>query len=268
MDKRPAASKKISPMQPRPFGSEFTRKMWSDMDHILLVYVGSAAEFALVEENHWLFYTNALPAAPWDRFVSTFAWNKRILLSSADDAPALARKIRGFHDPVEQKRSDEEGGPRRISNEAFKAVGAMLIEYALLAEAYLERRELSPDETETHYQDQRRFFSDMGIVELEPSYADFSVARTEKMPAQLRRNAHTDPLFSAYRRELGSLRYGLLLQFMAHFVPEHVVQELGLRRSALFTPFYRLYPRLRCPPLSALLHRLLLPARVRKGLAA
>lgn len=252
---------------PRAFGSGFTRAMWTSLDHILLIYVGSAAEFPLVEENHWLFYTNELPSAPWDRFVSTFAWNRKIMLASEEEAPALARKIRGFHDHVEERRSEDEGGRRRISNPAFKAVGAMLIEYALLAEEYLNRRTVSDAERERYYQDQRGFFEAMGIEDLEPTYAEFLESRILNMPRDLKRNEYTDPLFEAYRKDLGAFRYFLLRRFMAGFVPEHVRRECRLRRSRWFVPLYRLFPVIRCRPVSRLLHLALLPARVRKGLS-
>jgi len=241
--------------------------MWTSLDHILLVYVGSAAEFALVEENHWLFYTNALPSAPLERFVSTFAWNRKIILASREEAPDLARKIRGFHDQVERDRSTDEDTERRISQAAFKAVGTMLIEYALLAEEYLENRVVSDEEREAYYQDQKGFFEAMGIEGFEPTYAEFYEDRVLGMPARLKRNPHTDDLFRAYRKDLGALRYAVLLNFMAWFVPEHVRRELKLRKRGWFAPLYWLYPRLRCRLVTALTHWILLPRRVRKGLA-
>ncbi len=250
-----------------PYGSNFTRKMWSSMDHILLIYVGSAAEFALVEENHWLFYTGKLPGAPWDRFVSTFAWNKRLVLGSQEEMAKLAGTIRGFHRSVEHQRSEEEGGERRISNEAYRAVGDMLIDYALRAEAYLEGRELSAEECEVHYQDQREFFTLMGIEGYEPDYPAFQERRLREMPEQLRHNDYSQPLFEAYRKDLGAFRYWLLLQFMSWFVPEHVREQNGLKRSRLFAPVVALYPRIRCRWVSAFTQTLLLPKRVREGLA-
>lgn len=249
------------------YGHPFTRRMWMDLDHILLIYVGSAAEFPLVEDNHWLFYTDKLPSAPWDRFTSTFAWNRKIMLTPREDAAALARKIRGFHTTVEQQRSADEGAPRQISNDAFLAVGFMLVDYALLANAYLERRRPAPEECEAYYADQRGFYQAMGIDNLPATYADFQSVRARQLRESLRRNQYTDALFQAYRRDLGPFRYHLMRHFMAWFVPDPIRQTLGLPRHRAFGLLYRLYPRLRCRPLSRLLHLLLLPARVRKALA-
>ena len=251
---------------PPLYGHAFTRRMWTDLDHILLIYVGSAAEFPLVEENHWLFYTDKLPSAPWDRFTGTFLWNREIMFTPRDEAEALARKIRGFHTEVEHRRSADEGGPRRISNAAFLAVGYMLVEYALRANAYLEHREPTPEECEAYYADQRGFYRAMGITGLPQTYADFREDRVRQLNDHLHRNEHTDALFAAYRRDLGTIRYQLLRHFMAWFIPEALLPRLGLRRNRAFGLLYRLYPRLRCRLLSGLLHRLLLPARVREAI--
>lgn len=248
------------------YGSEFTRKLWTDLDHILLVYVGSAAEFALVEENHWLFYTNKLPSAPLDRLLSTFVWNRKVMTTSAADAESLAHTIKGFHDQVESERRHEEGGHPKISNQAFRAVGAMLIEYALRGEAYLENREISEQEKETYYQDQRGFFEAMGIQDWEPSYREFHQNREREVPEQLVPNEYTEKLFEAYRKDLGALRYFLLRHFMGWFVPEYIQKTLKLPKVFWFRWAYNLYPKLHGHAGAKMVHRLLLPPRVLKGL--
>lgn len=250
------------------YGSDFTRKLWTDLDHILLVYVGAAAEFSLVEENHWLFYTNKLPSNPLERLISTFVWNRKVMMTSAEDAEALAKTIRGFHDQVERERKREQGGNPQISNQGFKAVGAMLIEYALKAEEYLENREVSAGEKELYYQDQRGFFEAMGIRDWEESYEAFKEAREKRMPDELVVNKHTGDLFISYRRDLGGFRTWILKHFMAWFVPEHVRKSLNLKKAAWFAPAYRLYPLFHGHFPAKILHNLLLPRKVLKGLTA
>jgi uncharacterized protein (DUF2236 family) len=246
------------------FGGAVTRRIWTDVDNLLLVFVGSAAEFALVGENHWLFYTMALPSAPWDRFLSTLAYNRKIFLTPKDKVPALAQAIRGIHTRVEEKRSGDEGRATAISNGAFKAVGAMLIDYGIAGYAYLHRRPLSDAECEAHYQDERAFFALMGITDLEADYPTYRQNRETVLRDNLHVNAHTRDLFDAYRRELGAFRMWILCQFMAHFVPPVLCARLGLRRNPLFTPCYRLYPYSR--RFSPLLRRALFPKRVRMAL--
>ncbi len=250
------------------YGSEFTRKLWTDLDHILLVYVGAAAEFALVEENHWLFYTEKLPSAPLDRLVSTFVWNQKVMTTSRCDAETLAKTIREFHHQVERERGREEGGHPKISNEAFRAVGAMLIEYALLAEAYLEKREVSAVEKENYYFDQVGFFQAMGIDGWEESYQLFHENHEQEIREQLKVNKHSTDLFKSYRKDLGAFRYGLLVQFMAWFVPDPISEELKLKKSAWFKPLFYLYPLLHGRAVTKIIHRTLLPPRVLKGLTA
>jgi len=249
-----------------PFGSPFTRRLWTDLDHILLVYVGSAAEFALVEENHWLFYTHKLPAAPLDRLISTFVWNRKVMEVSAEEAPDLARKIRGFHEGVERQRGNEKEGPQRISNQAFRAVGAMLIDYALRAEEYLTRDPVADSDKEAYYQDQRQFFETMGITGWEPTFADYARSRAQEIETQLNPNPYTEKLFAAYRKDLGGLRYRLLRLFMGHFLSEEVRAKADVAKRAWFKPFYALYPVMHGTPLAKLVHLLLLPKRVRVGL--
>jgi hypothetical protein len=243
-----------------------TRALWTDVDHILLVYVGSAAEFALVEENHWLFYTNKLPSAPLDRLVSTLMWNRKVMQVPEEEALALARTIRGFHDLVEKERSHEEGGKPKISNQAFRAVGAMLIDYALLAEDYLSRKPLPDSDREIYYQDQRRFFEAMGITGWEPTLEAYEAARREEEDALLKPNAHTRNLFAAYRQDLGWCRYQLLICFMGHFLPESIREKLQLKRHIWFTPAYRLYPFLHGTVFARVMRWFLLPQRVRTAL--
>jgi hypothetical protein len=173
------------------FGGAVTRRIWTDVDNLLLVFVGSAAEFALVGENHWLFYTMALPSAPWDRFLSTLAYNRKIFLTPKDKVPALAQAIRGIHTRVEEKRSGDEGRATAISNGAFKAVGAMLIDYGIAGYAYLHRRPLSDAECEAHYQDERAFFALMGITDLEADYPTYRQNRETVLRDNLHVNAHT-----------------------------------------------------------------------------
>lgn len=248
------------------YGSSFTRQIWTDLDHILLVYVGSAAEFALVPENHWLFYTGKLPAAPLDRLVSTFVWNRKVMQVPAEDMEALAKQIRGFHTPIEQRRSKEEGTPREITQGAYRAVGAMLIDYALLAERYLNGAAISGEDREQYYQDQRRFFEAMGIEGWEENWEEYAANRTEEVRDHLKRNEYTDQLFASYRKDLGAFRYHLLLQFMGHFLPDAIREKFGIVPRAWFRPLYALYPKLHGTPLAGLVHRLLLPKRVRLGL--
>ena len=249
------------------FGSDFTRSLWTDTDHILLVYVGSAAEFALVEENHWLFYTNKLPSAPLNRLVSTLVWNRKVMEIPQSEAIVLAKTIRGFHDTVEDERRNEEGGAPKISNKAFRAVGAMLIDYAILAEEYLSGTTVSDSDCETYYKDQKQFFEAMGITGWEDSYDEYRTSRTLEIQDDLLPNVFTDKLFDSYRQDLGWFRYTLLHLFMGYFLTEEVRAKVNIPKRTWFKPAYALYPLIHGTALAKVVHVLLLPKRVRNGLS-
>ena len=107
------------------FGSEITRAIWGNAENILLIYAGSAAEFALNPENHWLFYTGKLPADPLRRFERTLRYQRMLFFTPQEAVPAIARHIKDLHRDVEEKRSLEQGAIR-ISDLAYLQVFSML----------------------------------------------------------------------------------------------------------------------------------------------
>ena len=248
------------------FGSPITREIWSDIDNLLLVYVGSAAEFALVDENHWLFYTGKLPARPWERFLVTLEYNQKIFRIPADEVPAFAGRIRDIHSKIEAARSRDEGGEQRMSNDSFKSVGAMLIDYGIRGREYLSGCVMTDAEREAYYQDEARFFELMEIREQAADYVSFEKELEHARNTALQVNPHTAALMQSYRRELGLFRYWIMTQFMMHFVPEVITERLGLRPSLLFTPLYRIYSTVRHMGLGKVWRVLLLPKRVRAAL--
>jgi uncharacterized protein (DUF2236 family) len=198
--------------------------------------------------------------------MSTFVWHRKLLEVPAADMPALAARIRGFHDPVEKQRSREEGRNFEISNSAFLSVGFMLIAYGLQSSAYLKRRPLTAEEAEEYYQDQRDVLKAMGIQEVPETFEAYRLQRQDMLTSTLQPNAYTEALFMAYRRSLGFWRYSLLVAFMAGFVPEPVRDALSLRRIRWLGWFITWYPRIRCRPLSRLLQWMLVPRRIRRQL--
>src|SRR5688572_29553187 len=81
------------------------RRIWSDADTVLLVFAGSAAEFALNRAVDWLFVTEDLPRDPLGRLFSTASFAQRIALSdSTEEAERAMAQIRAAHEAVESKR--------------------------------------------------------------------------------------------------------------------------------------------------------------------
>ena len=80
------------------------RKIWGDGDMMLLVFAGSAAEFALNRAVDWLFFTGKLPGDPIGRLFSTAAYAQEIVFADASTASSTLDRIRAMHQAVEHQR--------------------------------------------------------------------------------------------------------------------------------------------------------------------
>lgn len=230
------------------------RRIWGEADSILLVFAGSAAEFALNRAVDWLFYTGALPADPIGRVFSTAAFAQEIVF--VDEATALQTltRIRRIHEAVEGSRGD------RIPDWAHRDVLYMLIAYSERAYETLHRP-MTPAERHELYDVFRRVGEGLGIPELPPDYDAWLPDRRRHMERDLANGALTAELYRRYREELGWWRYALLLRVQALLAPAEVRAMLRLPaptwvRGAV--AMYRLVVRL---GLRTLAHRVLLPPR-------
>ena len=94
------------------------RRIWGTLDTILLIFAGSAAEFALNKAVDWLFYTGVPPGAPVERFFERCASHRRWCLATRRPAAAV-RAVNAAH-AVEQQRH---------SQWAYRDTLFMLIDY-------------------------------------------------------------------------------------------------------------------------------------------
>ena len=228
----------------RLFGSEITRTIWGDTENILLIYAGSAAEFALNPENHWLFYTGKLPADPLRRFESTLQYQRKLFFTPQDSVPAIAKHIKNIHSDVEKKRSREQGEVR-ISDPAYVQVFSMLIEYGILGYEYLHRCRMTTEEKETYFNDIRSMALMMEIRDFPEDYSNYLARRSRMVANELQCNVFTPQLMDAYRKSLGPVCYWGLLQFQARFIHSILACRLNLKTNRLFGWAYWLYPRVR-----------------------
>lgn len=236
---------------PAYFGSPITRTIWGDLENIILIYAGSAADFALNPELDWLFFTHRLPDQPQARLLETFAYNQRLFFTPVAEVAALARGIRQIHTRVESARARAEGAPP-ISNRAFLQVSDMLIDYGVRGYQYLHARCLTDAECEAYYADMRQIGEWMHIEDLPADYAEWQQARERSVREHLAVNAHTAALYSSYRRDFGRVRVWLARRLQAQFVHTVVAEKLTLPDNPLVRALYRLYPRLRSPHLAQL----------------
>ena len=181
------------------------RRIWGDADLVLLVFAGSAAEFALNRAVDWLFFTGALPRDPIGRLFSTAAHAQGIVFADEPTAARTLGRIRDVHQAVERARG------QAIPAWAHRDVLYMLIDYSERAHELLVRP-LSPDERRDLYSVFRRVGTGLAIPDLPPTYDDWRADRVRHLHRDLLRSAATDALFARYRAHLGPFRYRLLVQ--------------------------------------------------------
>src|SRR5690349_7476363 len=114
------------PDNTEPFVAEtsIVRTIWGNSDTIMLVFAGSAAEFALNRAVDWLFFTGKLPNDPIGRLFSTARFARDIVFSDAAGARRTLARINALHGGVEQRRG------QRIPEWAHRDVLYMLIDYS------------------------------------------------------------------------------------------------------------------------------------------
>ena len=230
------------------------RRIWGDGDMVLLVFAGSAAEFALNRAVDWLFFTGKLPADPIGRLFATAGYSQQIVFADALTATRTLDGIRAAHEAVERQR----GQP--IPDWAHRDVLYMLIDYSERAHALLARP-LSAGEQRDLYDVFFRVGTGLRIPGLPPSYADWRADRESHLRRDLVHGEGTEALYARYRKHLGGWRFQLLLLLQALLVPKHVRGLLGLKSARWLRPVVRLYPALVRAGLRSFIQRLLMPPR-------
>lgn len=235
------------------------RRIWGNADMVLLVFAGSAAEFALNRAVDWLFFTGELPRDPLGRLFSTAGYTQHIVFADTATATRTLGRIRAIHEAVERERG------QRIPAWAHRDVLYMLIDYSERAHELLARP-LSAAEQRDLYDVFRRVGVGLGIPGLPRTYTGWKSDREGHLRRDLACSDGTRSLYASYRQHLGWWRYRLLLAVQAMMVPEHVRALLGLRAAGWLRRTGRVYPLLVRARLRSLLHRLLIPAEHRPEL--
>jgi len=221
---------------------------------VLLVFAGSAAEFALNRAVDWLFFTGKLPSDPIGRLFTTAIYAQRIVFEDELTASRTLDGIRAAHQAVERQR----GQP--IPDWAHRDVLYMLIDYSERAHELLARR-LSADEQRELYDVFYRVGTGLRIPDLPPSYTWWRADRESHLRRDLLRSDGTAALYAQYRNHLGPWRYRLLLRIQAILAPEHVRGLLRLKSAEWLRPLVRVYPILVRAGLRSIIQRLLMPSR-------
>jgi len=228
------------------------RRIWGDADVILLIFAGSAAEFALNKAVDWLFFTGRLPADPIARLFSTVRYAQEIVFAPDDRARQAIARMHTIHKGVEQNRGYS------IPDWAYRDVLYMLIDYSERAYQLLHRP-LTDPEREELFTTFRAVGAGMGVPDLPTTYAGWQVDRQQHLDNDLLRSEYTDRLFQRYHEQLGTWRYKLLRRVQSILVPEPVSQHLGLTPDPILPHSISLYKLLNALKLRSVVQRLLLP---------
>lgn len=228
------------------------RRIWGDSDLILLVFAGSAAEFALNRAVDWLFFTGKIPEDPIGRFFSTAAYAQKIVFADESEAQEIIRRINVIHEGVEQARE------QTIPDWAYRDVLYMLIDYTQRAFELLHRP-LTGDERTELYAAFRRLGEMMQVRELPIDYTEWRSDRRLHLERDLEYTAYTKDLYNRYRQSLGEWRYRLLLDVQALIVPRHVRRLLNLSAHNPLSYLVWSYGVVNTLGLQTLVRRALLP---------
>jgi hypothetical protein len=221
---------------------------------ILLVFAGSAAEFALNRAVDWLFFTGQLPQDPIGRLFSTASYAQEIVFVDEAAARRTLDRIYSIHQSIEDARG------ARIPDWAWRDVLYMLIDYSEGAH-YLINRPLRPAEQEELYSTFRRVGEGLRIPDLPASYAEWRIDRRLHLERDLEYSEYTKLLYQKYRQHLGDWRYMLLRQTQALIVPERIRGLLQLVEPPLLFEAFRTYGLFKGLNLQPLVQRLLIPPR-------
>lgn len=230
------------------------RTIWGDPDLVLLIFAGSAAEFALNRAVDWLFFTGEIPRDPIGRLFSTVRYAQEIVFVDDDKARRTLERINAQHASVEQRRG------QAIPDWAYRDVLYMLIDYSERAYALLNRP-LSSVEKNDLFAVFRRIGEALCVQKLPATYGEWQLDRRRHMIRNLSYSKHTAMLFRAYRRHLGLLRYHLLLEVQALLAPDHVRRLLDLNANILVSGLVQTYGLIGGAKLRSLVHTLLMPPR-------
>jgi uncharacterized protein (DUF2236 family) len=203
----------------------------------MLIFAGSAAEFAINKAVDWLFWSNALPNAPIERFFQTVRFAQQLAFGDERQVAAAIDGVNRAHRGVERSRGDH------IPQWAYRDVLFMLIDYSERAHAIVFGP-MGEDERLEHFLASIGIGRALHIEDLPDDYLTYQALRQSHLDNNTEHSQLTDELYARYREHLGSWRMHALLDLQASLVPARTANLLNLhrkRRVDLLLRFYRRY---------------------------
>lgn len=236
------------------------RQIWRKSDTVLLIFAGSAAEFALNKAVDWLYFTGKIPTNPLERLFSTVEFAQKIVFSENEIALVTIDKITEIHQGVEKSRG------KTIPDWAYRDVLYMLIDYSIRSFELLERK-LEPNEKEEIFDVFNRLGIRMGLKDLPGNYEEWLIDRNIHLENNLQKGKFTIHLFEQYKKHLGSFRYSILIQIQKVLVPKIVFEKLFKTRYFPTTTLLKLYKVCRKVKIDYLIKFIILPKKYKTELS-
>lgn len=241
--------------------NSIVRKIWGESDIILFIFAGSAAEFAVHKSVDWLYFTGRLPTDPVGRMFSTVTYARRIIFSKEITALKTIDGIAKIHQKVEDNRGFS------IPAAAYIDVLSMLIDYSIRAYELI-RRKLSEDEKNEIFDVFFRFGKRMQLKGLPENFAAWKKMRDHQLDTDYEHSTFTADLFLQYQKQLGNIRYWILLEVQKMMVPHQVSSLLHWRGKSLIRWTIPLYKFSRIIRIDGIIKNILLPSRYKAQVAA
>lgn len=229
------------------------RTIWGKSDTVLFIFAGAAAEFSLNKAVDWLYFTGRLPADPIGRLFSTVGYARQIIFAEEEKALSAIDRMKLIHSGVEATRGFS------IPDWAYRDVLFMLICYSISCFELLERK-LTWQEKEEVFQVFIKVGNRMGIPQLPAGYKTWLQIRALQLKQNLEESKYTIDLYRQYRKQLGALRYYILLKVQSRILPDTVLVLLKLKPSKALKILLALYKMTGLSPVNRFLKRLFLPA--------
>lgn len=237
------------------------REIWGKADTILLIFAGSAAEFALNKAVDWLYFTGNLPSDPLQRLFRTVAYAKNIIFAEEEAALKTIDKIAAIHASVEASRG------ANIPDWAYRDVLFMLIHYSVASFELMERK-LTIEEKEEVYDVFLRVGNRMNLKDLPENYKTWIEVREQHLQNDLEKSHYTVDLYRQYKKHLGAQRYKILIQSQKLVVPQRVKELLFRGKISWLTPLLNLYKLSRKIKMDGVIKFLILPPQYRTEIKA
>jgi hypothetical protein len=201
------------------------RKIWGRTDNVLLIFAASAAEFSLNNAVDWLFFTGKIPAKPIARMISTVEYASHILFSEEKTALATIKAVRQIHGGVENARK------MNIPDAAYRDILNMLIDYSIKSHELLNGA-ISDAEKAEVFIAFKRFGNEMGIPGIPDTYFRWELERAQTLKSNFNRSTYTVKLQESYRKNLGELRYWILVEIQKMMLDPKLLSMLQLTNKS------------------------------------